>query len=237
VLPDIPIALSSYRYPSFHPQVPWKDFLEKCDFNMPQVYWMQNHNPADQLMRSVREFQALVPFRPIIPTGAAFREDGWSPTVDDVVEFMDTARSLNLAGVNFWEWANCRLYLPKVWSDIQDYAWQRNEPVTDITQKYIDALNSRDPARVLALYTPSAVHVTAARTVQGAASLATWYQSLFKQVLPGGSYKLTGYSGSGSSRHLTWTATSPKGCVQNGNDTFGLVEGKISYHYSFFTVT
>jgi hypothetical protein len=36
---------------------------------------------------------------------------------------------------------------------------------------------------------------------------------------------------------MTWTATSPKGTVQNGSDSFGLfADGKINYHYSFFTV-
>ena len=33
-----PIALSSYRYPNYHPQLPWDEFLSQCDLNMPQVY-------------------------------------------------------------------------------------------------------------------------------------------------------------------------------------------------------
>ena len=36
-LPHIPVALCSYRFPSYHPQIPWKVFLERCDLNMPQV--------------------------------------------------------------------------------------------------------------------------------------------------------------------------------------------------------
>nr|MBI2905973.1 hypothetical protein [Chloroflexota bacterium] len=44
-LPNLPIALSSYRYPSYHTTLPWREFLEKCDLNMPQVYWEQAHNP------------------------------------------------------------------------------------------------------------------------------------------------------------------------------------------------
>ena len=40
---------------------------------MPQVYWEQSHNPAQQLERTVKEYNnpALVGFpRPVIPTGA-----------------------------------------------------------------------------------------------------------------------------------------------------------------------
>ena len=44
-LPDLPMALSSYRFPSYHAQLPWRVFLEKVDYNMPQVYWEQKSQP------------------------------------------------------------------------------------------------------------------------------------------------------------------------------------------------
>jgi hypothetical protein len=236
-LPNFPIALSSYRYPSYHPLLPWQAFLEKCDYNMPQVYWMQNHNPGDQLIRSVREFQALTPYRPIVPTGAAFTERGWSPTVDDVIEFLQTTQSLNLTGANFWEWANCRQYLPKVWDAIQNYPWTTVPVPKDITQQYIDALNTHDPIKVEALYNPTAVYVTARRTYQSAAALRAWLDDFFHNVLPNATFSLTSFNGSGSSRHFTWTAKSSAGNVSNGSDTFGLVNGRIAYHFSTYTVT
>lgn len=236
-LPTLPVALSSYRYPSLHPQFPWEEFLEKCDISMPQVYWLLNHNPGEQLVRSLREYQAITPFRTFIPTGAAFTQSGWSPTPDDIVEFLDTARSLNLQAANFYEWANCRLYLPSVWDEIKAYDWAGPVTPPDITQTYIDALNTHDPAQVLALYTQLPVHVTAARTIQGLPALQNWYTSLFDTVLPDATFTLTGFSGSGSTRHLNWTAVSGKGSVLNGSDTFGLSDGKIAYHYTFFTVT
>jgi hypothetical protein len=236
-LPNFPIALSSYRYPSYHPQIPWKEFLEKCDYNMPQVYWMQNHNPGEQLTRSVQEFESLAPYRPIIPTGAAFRQNNWQPTVDDILEFLNTARSLNLNGVNFWEWANSCSYVPDAWEAIKAYSWSDEPLPKDIAQQYIDALNSRDPSQVLALYNPAAVHVTPARTLQGLDAIRTWYSAFFSQTLPNAVFTLTSFSGSGASRHLAWTAASTNGKVQNGNDTLGLVNGKITYHYTFFTVS
>ena len=68
-------------------------------------------------------------------------------------------------------------------------------------------------------------------------NILNWYKQLFVQVLPNAAFTLSGYSGSGSARHLTWTAKSSKGNVLNGNDTFGLTDDKIGYHYTFFTVT
>lgn len=235
--PNLPLALSSYRFPSYHPQVPWRQFLEGCDYNMPQVYWQMAHNPADQLRRSVQEFQALTPFRPILPTGAAYVSGSWSPSPQEVIQFLQTAQSLNLSAANFWEWSNTRRFLPKVWEAVRDHNWGAAPQPTDISHQYIAALNSHDPAAVVALYGDNAVHVTAARTIQSLPAIRTWYQYLFSQLLPNGAFTLTGYSGVGSSRHFTWTAVANTGQVLNGNDTFGLLNGKIIYHYSFFTIT
>jgi SnoaL-like domain len=235
--PDLEIALSSYRYPSLHPQIPWAEFLELCTINMPQVYWIKAHNPGDQLVKTVREFQGMKFSRLVIPTGAASKESGWQPNEKEILEFIRTAKELNLTAVNFWEWSDARSgNLPGVWEAIRDYPWSGVAAPKDICANYIGALNSHDVEQVLSLYTPAAVHINALRTIQGLENMRTWYNQLFNEILPNGKFSLTGYSGSGNSRHMTWTASSTKGLVQNGNDTFGLASGKINYHYSFFTV-
>jgi hypothetical protein len=238
-IPDIPIALSSYRYPSYHPEFPWREFLENVDINMPQVYWMQARNPVDQLNRCMREFQAMTPSRPIIPTGAAFKEYGWKATAEEVVDFMKAAQSHNLTGANFWEWFHARnnSALPGMWDAIRDYAWDQTPAQPDICQCYISALNTQKPNEVAKLYNPNALHVTGSRTVQGIAAINSWYSSLFNQVLPSAAFTLTGFTGKGPSRHFTWTAVSKHGIVLNGSDTFGLTNGKIAYHFTFFTKT
>ena len=236
-LPSFPIALSSFRYPSYHKELPWVEFLEKCDYNMPQVYWMKAHNAGVQLTESVRQFRAMIPYRPIIPTGAAFRESGWQPTPAEVLDFLQTAKSLNLSAANFWEWSDCRAVLPDVWNVIRDFSWTGVPVQKDICEKYIDALNTHNPAQIVSLYTPTAVHVTPAQTIQGTAAITAWFNSLFTQSLPSAIFTLTGFSGTGISRHFTWTATSSGGKVSNGNDTFGLINDKIGYHYSFFTIS
>jgi hypothetical protein len=236
-LPDFPIALSSFRYPSYHPTLPWREFLEKCDFVMPQVYWMQAHNAGGQLIASVKQFQAMTPHRPVIPTGAAFREHGWQPSASEILDFMQVAKSLNLSAVNFWEWSDARSEkLPGIWDTIAAFPWSGIDVPKDICEKFVIALNSHDPERVLELYAPTAVHVTSTRTVAGFDALRSWYGALLNQLLPNGTFTLTGFSGSGTNRFFTWTATSSLGKVQDGNDTFGLADDKIAYHYSFFTI-
>ncbi len=236
-LPNIPVALSSYRFPSYHPQLPWREFLEGCDFNMPQVYWKFSKNAGEQLARSVREFQSITPYRPIIPTGAAYKEHGWSPEPAEVEDFLETAQELNLSGANLYSWDSCRANLPEVWKSSAEYDWFPPSSPGDITEQYVEALNTLDPVKVLKLYNSNAVHITAARSVQGFQDMRIWFQALFSSLLPNAKFSHTGFSGTGNSRHMTWTATSDMGAVYNGNDTFGLYKGKITYHYSFFTLS
>jgi hypothetical protein len=236
-LPSTTIVLSSYRFPSYHPLFPWKDFLEYVDINMPQVYWEGAHNPRAQLIKCVREFQNFEPYRPIIPTGAAYTAQGWRPTAEDALIFLQTVMELKLPAVNFWSWQHCRAYLPSVWDQISEFPWSDLPPEKDITEKYIDALNSRDPLNVVLLYTLIGAHVDTENAIQGPEKLLAWYHNFLNNVLPDATFELTGSSGTGNSRHMTWTATSSKGNVLNGNDTLGLMDGKISYHYTFFTVT
>lgn len=236
-LPNFPVALSSFRFPSYHPQLPWKDFLDKCDFNMPQVYWQAAHNAGAQLRRSVREFQGLTPYRPVIPTGPVYKVGDWAPTPVDVIEFMDTARALNLPSANYFEWYYGRTILKPVWDAIAAYPWSAYPTPPDITEQYITALNSHDANAVASLYSPQAVHITAAQTVQGADAIRNRFSNFFNQVLPNATFSLTGSSGTGNSRHFTWEARSSTSAVRNGNDTFGLLNGKIAYHYSYFTIT
>jgi len=119
---NVVLALSAYRFPKYHPEFPWEEFLSRVSLNMPQVYWMEAHNPGAQLRECIRDFSSSkYPQVPIFPTGAAFRERGWQPTFADVVEFMDTVVDLGLPGCNFWEWGNTREYAPELWEAIAAY--------------------------------------------------------------------------------------------------------------------
>ena len=238
-LPDLPMALSSYRFPSLHLDLPWKAFLEHCDYTMPQVYWEQAHNPTAQLARTLKEFQALNPCRPVIPTGPAYKCNGWRPTDDDISTFLDAAAGAGVPAVNFFSWDECERDLKNLWDRIAQYPYGKPpaQPTKDLPSQWIEALNSRDLQAVTALYQPNAVQVTAQRTIQGQAALQSWYNDLLNRLLPGAVFALTGVTQSGPSAHFTWRATSPQASVQNGSDTLGIVGGKIAYHYTSFTIT
>jgi hypothetical protein len=62
-------------------------------------------------------------------------------------------------------------------------------------------------------------------------------QPFFQSNVPNASFKLTGFTGSNSTRHVSWTATSPSGTIKNGSDTIGCLEGKIVYHYTYSRLT
>ena len=236
-LPNLPIALSSYRYPTLHPQLPWVAFLEKCDYNMPQVYWVNAHNPGEQLIRSVREFQAITPFRRIIPTGSAYLQGNWQATSADIIDFMQTAQIVNLSAANFWEWGHTKLYVPGLWETVKAFPWGGFPPGGEILDNYFDALNAHNAGLAASLYASNAVHVNGDRVIQGNEAIRNWYQTLFGQILPNAQFTLTGSSGDQSARSFQWTAVSDAGRVIDGSDNFGIVNGAIVYHYTFFTLS
>lgn len=131
-LPDIALGLCSYRYPSYHPELPWYEFLSRCDFHAPQVYWQDAHNPDTQLRRSVSELNGLRDL-PIIPIGAAYSEHGWTPTDTDLKEFADTAKDLHNPGIAWWSWQHAENDADR-WSTISSIRWEpQTEPPVTLT--------------------------------------------------------------------------------------------------------
>lgn len=152
------IGLSTYRYPSLHREFAWAAFRSRIDFDMPQVYWLMSHNPAQQLNWSMAEYGNFPRKLPFVPTGAAFKEWGWQPTVGEVTAFLDAAKGALLPAVNFWSWDNSRKYLPDVWDAISSYQYPVNgvspeEPEPDLPSSVVvnvDSLNVRNAPEVAA---------------------------------------------------------------------------------------
>jgi hypothetical protein len=208
-LRNIPLALSSYSYPSYHPQLPWRTFLEKCDYNMPKVFWIEAHNPGAHLTRSFNEFDSLWPYRTIVPVGAAYSKENWQPTSRDIDEFLRTADALNLSAVNFWSWDSARSpELSTLWDAVRGTQYTVSALPYDIVGEYITALNSHDENQVIKLYSSRGVHVTADRTIKGADAIQEWYREFFTKTFPSAAFDLTGFSGEGNSRHFSWRALS-----------------------------
>ena len=109
-LPNACIGLTTYRYPTLHPELPWAELMTGIDFHMPQVSWADSHNPGQQLERCVREYRALekrLKLRelPIVPIGAAYHEHGWQPTAEEMREFVAMVKAMGLPGYSMWEGA------------------------------------------------------------------------------------------------------------------------------------
>jgi ketosteroid isomerase-like protein len=237
-LPDALIALSSFRYPRIHPELPWTEFLTDCNYNMPQVYWLQAHNPAEQLERCVEQFQQVYPVRPIIPTGAAYFEFGWQPSPNEVTRFLQKSRELGLSAANFWSWDYAGNEGRDLWDAIAAFDWPVEEPPRDIIERYVNRLNNGRSDKVVKLYQPDAVHVTPERIIQGHDALLEYYTDLLSNKLPDATFTLETLVSEGYVRHFRWDAASPNGMrVVDGRDTVALRQGKIQYHSSVYKIT
>jgi hypothetical protein len=241
ILPDTPIALSSYRYPLMHRELPFEIFLEQCDYAMPQVYFEQAHDPEAQLERCLAQYMSLRPARPVIPTAPTYATGGWRPTPQEITRFVARAKSLGLKGVNAWSWdfAARPAYID-LWNAVADFEWDprpEEPPPPTIAELLVSRWNKHKPKQVIELYSKKAAHVTGARTVVGTSAILEWYRTIQREVLPDAEFALTGQSGKDNSWTFTWTAACGRGQVTDGCDTLGLRDGKIQYHYTYFTLT
>ena len=245
----VPIALSSYRFPNYHPKFPWSDFLLSCDLHMPQVYWEQAHNAGEQLSESKRQCDALPNSRPYIPSGAAYSTPGWNPTAQDIGDFMDTAKVLNLPAVNFFDWDACRTSLPLTWKAIGSFTWpappQGNPPAQTpktipstppITPpdafllQFLAALNSHNAAQVTALYDPGAIQVWADQILRDVVSIRAGFAAFFNSLPAGTVFTVSQDQVGDDSRLFVWKAG-----PFTGNTTLILKNGKITLDYTFIS--
>ena len=143
--------------------------------------------------------------------------------------------SLPAAKAWSYDWSPNSRYID-LFNAVADFHWPPVAPVADYPEQLIGKLNQQDPSLLVGLYQDNAAHVTGARTVVGKPAVQQWYQSMLSDMLPQGQFQLTGKTGSGNSRHFTWTANSGRGQVVDGKDTLGLRDGLIQYHYTYFTV-
>ncbi|MFW5713221.1 MAG: nuclear transport factor 2 family protein [Brevefilum sp.] len=232
-LGSMPLALSSYRYPSYHRQFPWVNFLDRCDYNMPQVYWIKSHNNAgEQLKRSVNEFKQMRPFRPIIPTGPTYKEHGWVPYDHEIHDFIQTAKKLNLPAVNFWYWEGCRRDVPQFWNLVRDSVYTTPPQVNTLPERYIEALNKKDLETLVNMYIKSSVLIRIETALQGREAIQGWIASELENY-ESGKFSLVEQSKSGSVFSFRWEGTRSNGSGVEGRDTLGVKEGKILYHYAF----
>ena len=151
-LPDVTLGLTSYRFPEYHPKFPWGAFWPYVKFHMPQVYWINAHNPVEQLNESIRQLKKLYDI-PFVPAGYGY--GGVLP--EEMNAFNAEVQRLKLPGISWWEWYYIESDLA-LYEAIRSHDWggvvvqpePEPEPTSDldITPDEVDALMWR-AARIL----------------------------------------------------------------------------------------
>lgn len=130
-LEDLPVALSSYRYPEWHQDFPWPAFMQVCTIMMPQVYWVarSSPDPVANLQRCLQQYHDIGWTGPIIPTGAAYDEWQYPPNApkwlwvtqaDEIRAFLPAVKDAGLQAVNFWSWEHA---LEERWQAVAEFQW------------------------------------------------------------------------------------------------------------------
>jgi hypothetical protein len=243
----VPIALSSYRFPNFHPEFPWSGFLEFCDLHMPRIAWEQTHNTAAQIHESRRQSDALPNSRPFVPTAMLSTAFGWVPSVHEVNEFLNTARALGLPAVNFFNWDACRRASPQLWDAIAAFAWplpvKESRPTPNpvhipkkpafappdaFLTRFLTAFNHRQAAQMGALYAPSAVQVKSDQILSSPADIQSSYAAFFKDLPAGTFLTVSQVQKAGDLLQFSWHAG-----LLSGETALVLEKEKIILDYTF----
>ena len=124
---SVPVGLASYRYPSLHRELPWKQFRSVCQFDSPQVYY-RNGSPSYNLVRSMNEYDAFKPRLPYLPAGDMYSEFGMEPTADAVTEFLSLCRDHEaIDGCLMWV-ADQKNRVPLLWDAFASFDWDSAGP-------------------------------------------------------------------------------------------------------------
>ncbi|MCJ7696070.1 MAG: nuclear transport factor 2 family protein [Anaerolineaceae bacterium] len=235
-LGSTPIALSSFRYPNTHREFPWHAFVERCDLVMPQVYWMKSHNNAGaQLTRSIEEFKSIFPKVTILPTGPTFKEWGWIPYKEEVLEFLQTAKKMNLPGVNFYSFDQSRQpFLQDLWKVVKDFQWENGNLNRSMADQLVDALNTRNIELISPLYTEDAIHVRPELIIKGKYAINQWTQKLLNEIAPIGKFIMESPSAKDDTISFNWNLRNANTSILlYGKDTIRVKNNRISNHYTY----
>lgn len=151
---------------------------------------------------------------------------------------MEHARKLKIPAVNFWSWDYAGSPEGKdFWDVIAAFDWPVSNPLRDMTDILVDALNARDIEKVTDLYQENAVLITSRDTFFGKTKIRSHYTTLLRD-LPGATFVLETRVTEGSIRHIKWDARNASNgkSVDNAQDTIGLRQGKIQYHSTVYRI-
>lgn len=239
-LKGVPLALTSFRAPEYHPTFPWTEFLSHCQVNMPQVFWTGGQDPARLLQQTIEQFKHIYPVVPLVPTGPTYEAGSWRPTVAQIHGFLAAARQMALDGVNFWNWDYAGgPHGGDLWQAIAGFDWSGQDGVTsDPVSRLFDALNRSDVEAIVRLYEPEGVLVTKQHTLKGTHALRDYYTN-FLRAFPQGRFEVEKRESANNVEHVTWRglAAAQSHTIRDGQDTIGVRDGRIQYHTSLYQVS
>lgn len=148
---DIPLGLTTYRYPDSHPEFPWRGFLQDVDYYVPQVYWQPSPSgPVLELDKTISQWNRKLlgygyPRKPFFPAGRVYIGDGYplpGPSASEITAFMARAKELGMPGITFWSFDNLYTHAGgAVRKDtIEAFEWKVAAPPDDY-QEQINAIN------------------------------------------------------------------------------------------------
>lgn len=105
-LPGKTFGFSSFKYPKNHVGLPWQELGGAADVLMPQVYWVEAHDPDKQYDKSFTQWSVLNPKAVMLPTGAAYTDEPakWRPTAAEIGKFLTHVHSQGCGAADFWVW-------------------------------------------------------------------------------------------------------------------------------------
>jgi hypothetical protein len=123
--------------------------------------------------------------------------------------------------------------MPELWKTISDFNWPTTpNPEKGLPEKLIDAINSKNLSTLISLYSDDAIHITAERTIQGKSALRDYFENLLKNDLQGHILKIDDVRGNDKTQHFSWVELKESSEINQGEDTIGILNEKILYHYS-----
>ncbi len=119
----LPIALNTYRFPTVHRELPWRELRKGTDFDCPQVYYRYT-DPVSNVERSMQEYAALdAPALPFKPAGDMYREHGRQPYPGAVTEFLTWCRDRPDVSSAIM-WAMDQIEAPtELWDEFAKFDW------------------------------------------------------------------------------------------------------------------
>ena len=247
------------------PAIPFDAFIENCNYLIPQIYWVFDtpDKRFKESYRQYSKRYPGKPFVPYGAAYGEKQPNGkfWEASPAEITRFMELAEELNFPACAFYSWDYCSSKNPGLWMPIAAYAWKGAAapgPVTqpartgttqpiptapqpaatfpaDMPTHFIAAFNARNVDALMALYAPEATHVNAQRTTQKADEIRAFYADLLNG-LPAARFALASVSEVGpASIQFNWTAANATDSITDGNDTIGVVDGRITYHTTTFS--